>query len=245
MKIYGLIGRSLGHSFSKKYFTEKFALENYQNCSYCNFELDSLTDRLGELKKNSKLAGLNVTIPYKTEIIPFLDEVREDTLIVNACNCIKIENGRWIGYNTDIIGFEKSFLSNLKPNLSKALILGTGGAAKAVAFVLENLGIEFKFVSRLRIDLVPGFLYEDISGEILNQFPIVINATPSGMYPNIDDYPNLPYEFISKRHYFFDLIYNPLKTKFLEKAEANGATIQNGEAMLRIQAEESWKIWNS
>ncbi|MEO7316326.1 MAG: shikimate dehydrogenase [Ginsengibacter sp.] len=245
MKIYGLIGRSLGHSFSKKYFTEKFTSENYQNCIYSNFELDCLGDNLEELKKNIELSGLNVTIPYKTEIISFLDEVTEDTLRVNACNCIKIENGKWIGYNTDVIGFEKSFIPGLKPGQVKALILGTGGAAKAVAFVLKKLCIEFAYVSRSKTDLLPALLFEDISGEILNEFPIVINATPSGMYPNIDDYPNLPYELVSSQHYFYDLIYNPLKTKFLEKAEAKGATIQNGEEMLRIQAEESWKIWNS
>ena len=244
MKIYGLIGRSLGHSFSKKYFTEKFTSGNYQDCRYTNFELLSLKEYIEELKKIPGLSGLNVTVPYKTQIISFLNEVTEDTLRINACNCIKIENGKWVGYNTDVIGFEKSFISMLQPTHTQALILGTGGAAKAVAFVLKKIGIEFRYVSRSKSNLFPVLLYEEISGEILKKFPIVINATPTGMYPNVDDYPNLPYEFVSNRHYFFDLIYNPLKTKFLEKAEANGAIIYNGEEMLRIQAEESWKTWN-
>lgn len=243
MKTYGLIGSSLSHSFSKNFFTDKFQSGIFQNYEYCNFELDALPGRIQQLKNMPGLSGLNITIPYKTEIIPFLDDLSDDCRKMNACNCIKIENGKWIGFNTDVIGFEKSFAPHLQSYQTKALILGTGGASKAVAFVLKKLEIEFDHVSRKGNKLIPVILYEDITHEILNNHTIVINTTPLGMYPNVNDYPNLPYEYVTNRHYFFDLIYNPIKTKFLSKAEDKGAFIKNGEQMLEIQAEESWRIW--
>jgi shikimate dehydrogenase len=244
MKIYGLIGKTLGHSFSQKYFSEKFLKENVINCRYQNFELKELDKQIPELKKRADICGLNVTIPYKTQIIPFLDELTAESKEMNACNCIKIEKGKWIGHNTDVTGFGKTFIPHLKPHHKKALILGTGGASKAVAFVLKKLGIEFLYVTRNQIKSSGEINYQDISKEILQEYTIVINTTPVGMFPNVDAYPNLPYQYISDQNYFFDLTYNPAKTMFLAKAEEKGATVENGEKMLAIQAEESWKIWN-
>jgi shikimate dehydrogenase len=245
MKIYGLIGKSLSHSFSQRYFTEKFLKENISDCRYQNFQIKELAKEIPDLKKLPGLSGLNVTIPYKSDIISFLDHLTEETKEINACNCIQIKEGNWIGHNTDIIGFGKSFLPHLKPFHKKALILGTGGAAKAVAFVLMRSGIQFLEVSRSKKEGASAITYNDLSKEIIEEYSVVINTTPVGMFPSENDYPQLPYQYISSRHYFFDLIYNPEKTLLLAKAEERGATIENGEKMLRIQAEESWKIWNS
>jgi shikimate dehydrogenase len=244
MKIYGLIGKTLSHSFSQKYFSEKFLRENISDCQYQNFEIKDADKEIPDLKKLPGLSGLNVTIPYKSTIISFLDELTEETNEINACNCIKIRDGKWIGYNTDVAGFEKSFIPHLKPYHKKALILGTGGASKAVAFVLKKLGIAFLYVSRSATGNDSVITYEDISKEILMQHPVVINTTPLGMFPDENQFPDLPYNQLTNQHYFFDLIYNPKKTLFLSKAEQMGATIENGEKMLEIQAEESWKIWN-
>ena len=245
MKTYGLIGRSLGHSFSEKYFSEKFQRENVQDCQYLNFEIENLQKEIPALKKNPELKGLNITIPYKTEIISFLDEMSDECRQINACNCIKIKEGKWFGFNTDVTGFEKSFIPHLKPFHKKALILGTGGASKAVAFVFKKLRIEFLEVTRNKENAPSAIDYNDISKEILDEYTVVINTTPVGMFPNVDDYPNLPYQYITDQHYFFDLTYNPAKTVFLAKAEERGAVIENGEKMLAIQAEESWNIWNA
>lgn len=245
MNIYGLIGQSLSHSFSKKYFSDKFINEKIKNSEYQNFELKDFDKEIIALKSVHNLCGLNVTIPYKTKIITYLDGITSDCKEMNACNCIKNTGGKWIGYNTDVIGFEKSFIPHLKPHHKKALILGTGGAAQAVAFVLKKLGMPFLNVSRTNQVSTSIISYDDISSATLHQYNVVINTTPAGMYPNIHEYPKLPYESISSQHYFFDLIYNPAKTLFLLKAEENGAIIENGEKMFGIQAEESWKIWNS
>jgi len=244
MKIYGLIGRSLGHSFSEKYFAEKFEKENIRDCQYRNFELKDLENEIPELKKNPDLAGLNVTIPYKTDILSFLDERSAEVAEINACNCIKINNGKWKGFNTDIVGFEKSFILHLKAFHKKALILGTGGASKAVAFVLKKLNIDFLKVSRNKNESSSIISYEDISAELFKEFQIIINTTPVGTFPKVDEAPPLPYELVNSQHYFFDLIYNPSKTLFLSLAEKKGAVIENGSQMLALQAEESWKIWN-
>jgi shikimate dehydrogenase len=245
MNIYGLIGKTLHHSFSKRYFSEKFRSENLTDFQYKNFEIKNLSEEIPGLKKNSELKGLNVTIPYKTEIIPFLDHLSEECKEINACNCIKIADGKWSGYNTDVIGFEKSFTPFLKPFQQKALILGTGGASNAVAFVFKNLNIAFVKVSRTKNLSDSIISYQDISEETMKDFQIVVNTTPVGTFPNVNECPPLPYEFITDRHYFFDLIYNPAKTLFLSLAEKHGAFIENGDKMLMIQAEESWRIWQS
>lgn len=244
MKIYGLIGNPLTHSFSQKYFSEKFRKENIENCSYLNFEIKDFDKEIDEIKNNPLLCGLNITIPYKSEIIKFLDNISKECDKINACNCIKINDGKWHGFNTDITGFEKSFTPNLQPQNTKALILGTGGSSKAVAYVLERLSIDFLFVSRKKENVNNAISYDSISALLLQEFTVIINTTPAGMFPNVEGYPQLPYEYVTEKHYFFDLIYNPSKTLFLAKAEEKGATIKNGEDMLQIQAEESWKIWN-
>jgi shikimate dehydrogenase len=245
MKIYGLIGNPLSHSFSRKYFLEKFQKENITDCDYLNFEVKDLYLEIPAIKKNLLISGLNITIPYKSQVIKFLDFFSPECLEINACNCIKIVDGKWEGYNTDVTGFENSFLSELETFHKKALILGTGGSSKAVAFVLKKLGIEFVLVSSSKKDL-PGMIhYEEVSKSFMDEYSIVINTTPVGMFPNTEDYPKIPYQYISERHYFFDLIYNPAKTLFLSKAQDRGARIKNGGDMLSIQAEESWKIWHS
>lgn len=245
MKVYGLIGRSLSHSFSEKYFTEKFQKEHIGDCRYRNFELKDLKSQIGNLKNDPDIKGLNVTIPYKTQIIPFLDGLSEECREINACNCIQISNSKWIGFNTDVAGFEKSFVPHLKPSYKKALILGTGGASNAVAFVLKKLNIGFLKLSRLKNPSPFVISYEELSAEKFREFQIVINTTPLGTFPDVNECPPVPYDLVNDQYYFFDLIYNPSKTLFLSLAEKNGATIENGERMLAIQAEESWKIWNT
>jgi shikimate dehydrogenase len=243
MKIYGLIGYPLSHSFSQKYFTEKFRKEHITGCRYLNFEIKDLDTEISRLKTASLICGLNVTIPYKFQIIPFLDQITDECRQVNACNCIRISAGKWAGFNTDVTGFEKSFVPQLREHHKKALVLGTGGSSKAVAYILQKLGIEYLFVTRQK-QTGPGAIhYDNVSSSVLKDFTIVINTTPVGMYPNVDAYPNIPYEYVSEENYFFDLVYNPPKTLFLLKAESRGAVIKNGEEMLQIQAEESWKIW--
>jgi|SRR5665213_1801171 len=245
MKIYGLIGNPLSHSFSKKYFSERFSNEHIENCEYRNFEIKDLQKEIPVLKRDPLISGLNVTIPYKSEIFSFLDTIPEVCKEINACNCIKITDGKWEGFNTDITGFEKSFVGRLQPHHTKALILGTGGSSKAVAYVLKKLNIEFLVVSRKK-ETLPGIInYELLSPALIREYTVIINTTPAGMYPNVDEYPKIAYENVTPKHYFFDLIYNPSKTLFLSKAEAMGADIKNGESMLAIQAEESWKIWST
>lgn len=244
MKVYGLVGNPLSHSFSQKYFTEKFSKENLSNCIYLNFETPDLNREIFNLKNNFDICGLNITIPYKSKIISFLDSVSPECREIGACNCIKINTRKWTGFNTDVTGFEKTFKPHLKPYHTKALILGTGGSSKAVAFVLGKLGIEYLFVSRKNKIENKIIDYSEITFSVMDEFHIIINTTPLGMFPNVHFYPELPYQFVSKNHYFFDLIYNPSKTLFLSKAAERGAVIENGEKMLSIQAEESWKIWN-
>ncbi len=244
MKTYGLIGKTLGHSFSKKFFSDFFTANNLSDYEYTNFELNDLDLEVPYLKEMNGLSGLNVTIPYKTAIIPFLDNMTDECRQINACNCIEIKNGTWTGHNTDLIGFEKSFTPALKPHHKKALVLGDGGAASAVKFVLKKLQISFLTVSR-KMHSRAGFInYEDLSPELIREYNIIINTTPLGMFPKIDEAPQIPYEFIDKSYYMYDLIYNPTKTLFLSKGEERGATIQNGADMLILQAEESWKIWS-
>ena len=245
MKIYGLIGKSLGHSFSGKYFSEKFQKEHIRGCIYQNFELQELDREIPNLKNLPGLAGLNVTIPYKTGIVSFLDELSAECKEMKACNCIKIADGKWTGYNTDVVGFERSFLPHLEQHHDRALVLGTGGASKAVAFVLKKLEIPFLKVTRKKENAASAITYDEITKAVLDEYNIIINTTPVGMYPNVASFPSLPYQYISGRHYFYDLVYNPAKTLFLSKAEEKGAVIENGQDMLVIQAEESWRIWNS
>ena len=243
MKRFGLIGYPLSHSFSRKYFTEKFKKEGMEDHVYDLFPIASIEELPVVLSKNKDLVGLNVTIPYKQQVIKFLD-ASNIPAGVDACNCIKIENGKLTGNNTDITGFEKSFKELLKPHQKKALVLGNGGATAAVVHVLKKLGIAFEIVSR-KIHAGSTLTYNDVSVAVIREHPIIINCTPLGTFPDLDECAPIPYDAITADHYLFDLIYNPEKTLFLKKGEDQGAAIKNGYAMLEIQAEESWKIWNS
>lgn len=243
MKVYGLIGYPLGHSFSKKYFTEKFANEGIADCSYENFPIQTIDELKTVLSQNPQLCGLNITIPHKQVIFPFLNDRTNLPEGLTACNCIKIINEKLVGYNTDVTGFEKSLLSKLNGHHTNALILGNGGAAEAVKFVLNKLNINFKIVSR-KLHNGSHLTYADLNETILKEHLLIVNTTPLGTFPHIEECPSVPYQFITTRHYLFDLVYNPAKTLFLQKGEEKGAAIKNGADMLEIQAEESWRIWN-
>ena len=242
MKKLGLIGFPLSHSFSKKYFEKKFKNEGINNYTYQNYELPSIDDFKTLLTEQSDLIGLNVTIPYKEKILKYVDLKDEIVKATGAANTLKLLNGKIYAYNTDVYGFKKSFLEKLKSSHKKALILGTGGASKSVAFVLKELSIPFLFVSRNPINS-QMICYEDLNKNILHEHQIIINTTPLGTSPNIETFPPIPYEFIDNRHYFYDLVYNPSKTLFLKKAEEKGAAIHNGLKMLELQAEQAWRIW--
>jgi len=242
MRLFGLIGYPLSHSFSKKYFTEKFEKEKLADCQYELFPIASITELAGLIKNHPDLAGLNVTIPYKEQVIPFLSETDAIVSKIKACNCISILNGKLKGYNTDTAGFEQSLKEKLQSHHTKALILGGGGAAKAVEFVLRKLGIDFRYVSRK--PSVHSYSYEQLTPGIISDHALIVNTTPLGMYPSINEAPPIPYNALTTRHYLFDLVYNPERSLFLQKGEKQGAAIKNGYDMLVIQAEESWKIWN-
>ncbi len=242
MKLLGLIGRPLSHSFSKNYFSEKFEQENILHYQYHLYPLETIDELRGLLKNNPELVGLNVTIPYKQEVIPFLDELTDVVAEANACNCIKIIDGKLIGYNTDVIGIEKTLSSFLKPLHTDALILGTGGASNAVQYVFKKAGINFQVVSRTPSE--KEIAYSHITKMDMGKNKLIINCTPVGMYPLVDNAPDIDYDAIGPDHILFDLIYNPPKTLFLQRGEERGAVIINGMNLLKIQADESWRIWN-
>jgi shikimate dehydrogenase len=244
MRLFGIIGFPLLHSFSKKYFTEKFEKNHLADCKYEVFPLQSISEFPALLKSKPELKGLNVTIPHKKNVLAYLDDRSAIPEGLDACNCIKINGGKLYGYNTDVYGFEKSLRPLLKPWHNNALILGNGGAAAAVKSALTKSGIGFRIVSRtLHED--SDLTYGQLNKKMIEEHLLIINCTPLGMMPAIDVYPEIPYEYLTTRHLLYDLIYNPAKTKFLEKGEARGAAIKNGEEMLILQAEENWRIWNS
>ena len=242
-KKFGLIGKDISYSFSKKYFTEKFAQDLYEDCSYENFDILNIEDFPSILKNNPNLKGLNVTIPYKESIIPYLDTVSDKAFQIGAVNVIRFtKKGNLKGYNSDWFGFKKSLEPLLQAHHKKALILGTGGAAKAVAFALDQLGITYSFVSR---EANPNTIdYSLINATTFDNHQIIINCTPVGTSPNTKEFPPMPYTYFSNQHIAFDLIYNPEETEFLKKAKKQGAIIKNGYEMLIYQAEKAWKIWN-
>ncbi len=239
MRKFGLIGYPLSHSFSKKYFTDIFLQEGI-DAEYENYPLEDIS-LIKTLFEDSLLEGINVTIPYKEAVIPYLDELSDAVQQIGACNCIRIENGKKTGFNTDVLGFERSLEKKLEPHHTKALVLGTGGAAKAVLYVLHNLSVMSLQVSRTPNE--NSISYDDISDRMMNEYTLIVNTTPLGMYPNVDQYPKLPYHAMGEQHYLYDLVYNPAKTLFLQKGEERGAAIENGHDMLIIQADESRKIW--
>lgn len=244
MRLFGLIGYPLSHSFSEKYFTKKFEQEGITDCRYLLFPIASINELPGILNKQTELQGLNVTVPYKQQVLPFLHSANKIPAGVDACNCIQIKEGKLVGYNTDVIGFEKSFTPLVKSHHKKALVLGHGGSAAAVVFVLKKLAIDFMIVSR-ELHGNAALVYKDIDEQVMKECNIIINTTPLGMSPDLTTCPDIPYQFISGEHLLYDLVYNPAKTLFLQKGEEQGATIKNGEEMLMWQAEESWKIWNT
>ena len=244
MRKFGLIGFPLGHSFSKGYFTRKFSDMSDVDASYENFPLESIEELQQLLKFQPELRGLNVTIPHKEKVIAYLQHLSPEVKEINACNCIVVKEGQLTGYNTDYIGFKNSLIRKLKPHHTNALILGWGGASKAIAYALRTLDINYLVVSRR--STLPGTIsYDQLNAEIINQHQLIINCTPIGMYPKIEEAPSIPYQFITDKHFLFDLIYNPAQTMFLQLGEERGATIENGLDMLALQAEESWRIWNS
>jgi len=245
-EVFGLLGKNISYSFSKKYFTDKFNQLGLLDHSYENFDMESIDNFPIVLNENiDNLKGLNVTIPYKEDVFKYLDELDEEAEKIGAVNTIKILDGyRLKGFNTDVYGFEKSLEPFLKKHIEYALILGTGGASKAIAFALNKLNISFLFVSR-KPNKKDTISYKEMDENILNKYSLIINCTPLGTFPKIDEFPQIPYEFLNENHLLFDLIYNPSKSKFLEKGEKKGATIKNGEEMLELQADKSWKIWNS
>lgn len=245
MDLYGLIGHPLGHSFSKDFFNQKFQTENI-DAQYLNFDIPTI-ELLNEVLTRQQIKGLNVTIPYKEKVIPFLDELSEEAKSIGAVNVIKVyqqENKiRLKGFNTDVIGFTESLQPLLNPTHKKALILGTGGASKAVQFGLQQLNIEPLFVSRRSSDNT--LTYSQLTSKVMKEHTVVINCTPVGMHPHTDECPEIPYEFIGEGHILYDLVYNPEETLFLKKGKAVGATTKNGLEMLLLQAKAAWNIWTN
>lgn len=242
MKIYGLVGRGIGYSFSRNFFRSKFENENI-NAAYRNFDLKDLSEFPEILQANPELRGLNVTIPYKEQIIPFLDEIDPIAEKIGAVNTIKIEDsGSLKGYNTDYFGFKESLKPHIKNQHSHALILGTGGASKAIAYALQEMSIAFQLVSRTPSK---GQLsYSSLTREHLQKHKLLINCTPLGTHPATREMPPVPVDFLDREHLIFDLIYNPPVTALMEAALQNGAAVLNGQRMLELQAERSWEIWN-
>jgi len=242
---FGLVGKNISYSFSQKYFTEKFKQLGLNSYKFRNYDIPEIEEFPFILyHREEDFKGLNVTIPYKQSVIKYLDEIKGDALKIGAVNTIKItDDNLLIGYNTDVYGFQKSIEPLLKNHHKKALILGTGGASKAIAFTFEKLGVEYTFVSRNVGE--NSMLYSLLTEQIIAENTIIVNCTPLGTHPDIENAPNIPYNFISEKHLLFDLIYNPLETKFLREGKKRGAIIKNGLEMLEFQAEKSWEIWNS
>lgn len=249
MKIYGLVGQNLSHSFSRKYFTEKFQRMGLKDTVYYNMEMPVIADLKKALESYPDLAGMNVTIPYKESIFPYLDEIDKMAREIGAVNTIKIEKngltGKKIlkGYNTDCNAFGEALKPILKPHHRRALILGTGGAAKAVSYALSKMEFEHFFVTRHPSKF--HYCYDDMNQNLIKAFQVIINTTPLGTFPNVQECPPIPYEFLTQKHLLFDLVYNPQQTLFMEKGKEMGAFVHNGFRMLKLQAEKSWEIWNS
>ena len=247
MQKYGLIGYPLKHSFSIGYFNEKFQYENI-DAEYVNFEIPRIDDFMEVIEENPDLCGLNVTIPYKEKVIPYLDELDKDTAKIGAVNVIKILRQpkgkvKLVGYNSDIIGFTRSIEPLLQPHHTKALILGTGGASKAVYHGLANLGVQSTYVSRTKKnnDILT---YSELTPEVMAEHTVIVNTTPLGMYPKVDFCPDIPYDLLTPDHLLYDLLYNPNETLFMKKGAEHGASVKNGLEMLLLQAFAAWEIWN-
>ncbi len=244
MNKLGLLGKNISYSFSRAYFKQKFENENITDTTYENFDIDSIELFPSIIKNTQNLKGLNVTIPYKEAVLPYLDKINKKAQAIGAVNTIKItKKGKLVGYNTDCYGFKKTLKPFLKTHHKNALILGTGGASKAIAFTFKELGINFNYVSRKQSEYV-SFTYESLTEKIIKEHQIIVNSTPLGTFPNIEDCPDIPYSAITSNHILFDLIYNPEETKFLRLGKQQQALPINGLNMLKLQAEKAWSIWN-
>ena len=247
MDRYGLIGYPLKHSFSKDYFNDKFRAEGI-DAEYANFEIPSIKEFKTILKENPDLKGLNVTIPYKEQVIPYLDQLSENVKLIGAVNVIKIERSKGkikklTGFNSDIIGFKNSLEPLLKPHHQKALVLGTGGAAKAIYYGLQQLGITPTYVSRVK-QPETALIYEELTEHDIQTHTLIVNCTPVGMWPNVDECPKIPYEYLTADHLLYDLLYNPDETLFMKRGAQYGATVKNGLEMLLLQAFAGWSFWH-
>ena len=231
----------MGHSFSKGFFTEKFAREGI-DAQYLNFQIPDINGLLEVLKENPELRGLNVTLPYKTEVIPFLDELSDEAREIGAVNVVQIRNGHLKGFNSDIIGFTRSIQPLLKPHHRKALILGTGGASRAIRVGLTRLGLGWKYVSRTPREGM--FTYNDLTEKTLQEYEVIVNCSPVGMFPKVDECPAIPYHFLTPDNLLYDLVYNPETSLFMKKGALQGAVVKNGLEMLHLQAIASWEFWN-
>ncbi len=244
MNKLGLLGKNISYSFSKTYFKKKFEDENIDDTTYENFDIEHIDLFPSILKNTEGLKGLNVTIPYKEAVIPYLDKINKKAKEIGAVNTIKVtKKGKLVGYNTDYYGFKKSIEPLLRPHHKKALILGTGGASKAIAYSLRQLNIDYSYVSRTASENIE-FTYNTLTDLIIGQHQIIINCTPLGTFPNVNVSPDISYKSITKQHILFDLIYNPEETKFLKQGKENEAMTINGLKMLKLQAEKAWSIWN-
>ena len=240
-KQFGLIGKNIEYSFSRKFFSEKFSSDNkYSNYDYTNYDIESIHD-LNNVFNSKNLCGLNVTIPYKEKIISFLDKISDEAEQIGAVNTICFENGSKVGYNTDIFGFTESLKMNKIDNIDSALILGTGGAAKTIIYFCNKNNIPFNVVSRQESNL--NLSYNELNEDIFKKRVLIVNCTPLGTYPDIKKCPKLPYELINKENILFDLVYNPSETLFMKKGKEIGCKTLNGYQMLKLQAEKSWEIW--
>jgi shikimate dehydrogenase len=244
MRKFGLIGFPLGHSFSKKYFTEKFARENRSDCVFELYEFPHVENFRSVIEREKELEGLSVTIPYKEQIIPYLDALDPACERIGAVNCIRIWEGKKVGYNTDYLGFKQSLTTWLGESIPNALVLGTGGASKAVQQALRDLNVAFLLVSRTKQkeQLTYQDLREDTSW--MQEYPLLINATPLGTYPHVEGMPELPLEQLDSRNLVYDLVYNPARTRLMQECLSRGGKVKNGQDMLELQAEAAWKIWN-
>ncbi|MCX2481656.1 shikimate dehydrogenase [Pedobacter sp. MC2016-15] len=246
MRTFGLIGFPLGHSFSKKFFSEKFEKEGIEDCSYELFPMENIDSINTLTADNDTLRGLNITIPHKVNVLPYLNELDDAARTIGAVNCISVEKKdgkRWLkGHNTDAFGFAESLKPFLKEHHTKALILGDGGAAKAVKYVLDQLNISY--LSVVRSGLPGAILYSQITEELMSTHQVIINTTPLGTFPNVEGAPEIPYHLITDQHLAYDLVYNPELTEFMRRAKAQGAAVKNGLEMLQLQALRGWSIWN-
>lgn len=243
MRVYGLIGYPLSHSFSQTYFRQKFEREGIEGVDYFNFPLEEVGNLQSFIDLHAGLYGLNVTIPHKESIIPLLDQIDPVAQAVGAVNTIDLKTGERIGYNTDVIGFRESLQPLLRGQHTQALVLGTGGASKAVCYVLKELGISYQLVSRTKSENT--ITYDEVDGEVMHAHPLIINTTPLGTFPDVLDKPALPYHFLNPTFLLYDLVYNPPVTAFMQEGLKKDCTVKNGQEMLELQAEAAWEIWNA